>query len=155
MFESSNEIMLKEEFDKCLNFIQSLISDKADDIKKFIKIIKTEPKDFPSFDEISINEKLLGRIIQEIELMLSEDSASEGQNIQKKDDQMKILKNLEIIISENYAYNSKISFFRGILNSPNAEHIFFRDIYRSQENILKRFKELTLITHPDKTHWIK
>ncbi|PKC61116.1 hypothetical protein RhiirA1_488380 [Rhizophagus irregularis] len=121
------------------------------------------PKTFEDYKDIVRNEtflhKMVNNPINESLIDLDESQTSDT-NKRSEDQTSRIKENKKLISSLNIlkslavkaAYSKRLTFIYHALNSPNKKEILFSNTQFTEEEINKRFRELALYFHSDKTN---
>jgi hypothetical protein len=131
-----------------------LLEDKAFDfMKDFIKRIDNVTNNFTDYSQINIHGAGFNSLIN---VMLARLTEEEQKADKRKDNITGIIKRLgELkIIVEQKIYQIRVKFIESALVCSKPEEKLFDNLLLTEENINKRYKELSLCFHPDKTHWL-
>ncbi|RIA92663.1 hypothetical protein C1645_820402 [Glomus cerebriforme] len=164
--EEENEEIFQEAMEEGLKKIQSILEDRViisirQAFKKFNKI----PKTFEDYKEIVTNETILHKIadntiheslIIDLEQVQTSNTnkQSKGQISNIKENKQQLISSLNLLksLASSAAYSKRLDFIFHVLNSPNKKEILFSNTTFTEEEINKRFKELALHFHSDKTN---
>ncbi|CAG8482578.1 12346_t:CDS:1 [Acaulospora morrowiae] len=153
-----DEKCAREAVEEELEKIQSILRDEVVELfrQNFNKLFNDTPKSFLDFQnviDLDINlRKLADNPISEELFNLEQVSPSDKEKIEQI--RKNLLTSLNVLreLSRGAAYLKRIGFMQQILNSPDKEAILFSNILFTKEEIYKRFRELSLYFHPDKTN---
>ncbi|RIA98080.1 hypothetical protein C1645_186170 [Glomus cerebriforme] len=147
-----------------LKGIQSILEDSViKSIRQTFEQFDKIPKTFENYKEIVTHETILHKIADNTihESLIDEQDQTSNINKQSEDQISKIKENRQQLIfslnllkslASSAAYAKRLAFMFHVLNSPNKKEILFSNITFTEEEINKRFKDLALHFHSDKTN---
>ncbi|PKB97128.1 hypothetical protein RhiirA5_469043, partial [Rhizophagus irregularis] len=155
---------IQEAVEKEIKIIQNTLEEKfIETIRHTFKQFNEMPKTFEDYKDIVSNEtflhKMVNNPINESLIDLDESQTSDT-NKRSEDQTSRIKENKKLISSLNIlkslavkaAYSKRLTFIYHALNSPNKKEILFSNTQFTEEEINKRFRELALYFHSDKTN---
>ncbi|RIA98079.1 hypothetical protein C1645_870962 [Glomus cerebriforme] len=166
--KEENKENIQEAVEEELKKIQSILEDSViKSIRQTFKQFNDLPKTFEDYKKIVICETFLRKIvdnpINESIIGLEEDDTSNPDK--KSEDQISKIKenreNRQQLVSSlshlkslasSTAYSKRLAFMFHVLKSSNKKEILFNNILFTEEEINKRFKDIALYFHSDKTN---
>ncbi|CAB5348483.1 unnamed protein product [Rhizophagus irregularis] len=132
-------------------------------IRETFKKLNVISKSFEDYKNIVTCEIILHRVADNpineslIDLETSQTSNTNNDNDQKsktKENKQQLISSLNILklLASKIAYSNRLAFIYHALNSPNKKEILFSNTVFTEEEINKRFRDIALYFHSDKTN---
>ncbi|MHB9147460.1 MAG: patatin-like phospholipase family protein [Candidatus Amoebophilus sp.] len=144
------------EVERLFSRIGSLIEEPVlKDIKRaFQKINDHTLSNFSDYYELNVFESALSNFIDELCMRISELKGKSGQSNPSIDEYMGCADKLQQII-KGRVLQIRLKFMEDLLVTPNLKGVLFGQLVATEENIIKRYKQLALLFHPDRTEkWL-
>jgi patatin-like phospholipase/acyl hydrolase len=162
--EEENKENFQETVEEELKNLQGTLEGNViDTIRDTFKLFDDVPKSFEDYKNIVKYETILRRIADSpineslIDLEKSQTSNTSNENqkstIINKENKQQMISSLEKLksLANEAAYSKRVSFINCTLNSSNKREILFGNTLFTEEEINKRFRDLALYFHSDKT----
>ncbi|PKK67527.1 hypothetical protein RhiirC2_751588, partial [Rhizophagus irregularis] len=165
IYQASNqeEENIHEAVEKELREIKDILEDNVIEFfRNTFQQFNNLPKSFEDYKNIVAYEIILRRIadnpINESLIYLENSQTNDTSKDQKskinKDNKQQMISSLEELksLASKAAYSKRFVFIYHVLNSPNKKEILFSNTLFTKEEINKRFKDIALYFHSDKTN---
>ncbi|PKY50150.1 hypothetical protein RhiirA4_446204, partial [Rhizophagus irregularis] len=161
--EEENKENIHEAVEKELSEIKDILEDKVTEFfRNTFEKFNNVPKSFEDYKNIVAYEIILRRIadnpINESLIYLEDpqtkDTTGKDQKSKiNKENKQQMISSLDKLksLASKAAYSKRLAFIYHFLNSPNKKEILFSNTVFTEEEINKRFRDIALYFHSDKT----
>ncbi|GBC52328.2 patatin [Rhizophagus irregularis DAOM 181602=DAOM 197198] len=161
--EEENKENIHEAVEKELSEIKDILEDKVTEFfRNTFEKFNNVPKSFEDYKNIVAYEIILRKIADNpinesliyLENSQTKDTTSKDQKSKiNKENKQQMISSLEKLksLASKAAYSIRLAFIYHFLNSPNKKEILFSNTVFTEEEINKRFRDIALYFHSDKT----
>ncbi|PKB98983.1 hypothetical protein RhiirA5_366693, partial [Rhizophagus irregularis] len=162
--EEENKENIHEAVEKELSEIKDILEDKVTEFfRNTFEKFNNVPKSFEDYKNIVAYEIILRKIADNpinesliyLENSQTKDTTSKDQKSKiNKENKQQMISSLEKLksLASKAAYSIRLAFIYHFLNSPNKKEILFSNTVFTEEEINKRFRDIALYFHSDKTN---